>query len=955
MSIHYNYLKILAVAVCLILTSDFLQAGDKFDLLVNDDTRQAEQLNPRVSVNFSGEFVIAWADKRNGRSEIFFQYFDSAGTSLGLNRKISGSTTTAPQFEPAIDANQLGQFGSTWNDYRNGSYPFNPNIYYSSIDEDGAGINIPVTGSRPDSTCESPDITILPDGVIIIVWADYRDLNWNIYGQRLSAVGSPIGNNFKINSESGSAQQHSPRVAGLSNGGYVVAWYDNRTGNDDIYGRIFNSADSPLAEDFKINDDATQTRQAFPAVTADGNGRFFAAWTDWRNGIYPKNPDIYFRGYDGDGLPIGASRKAISDANKNPQKDVSICADRMGNLAVVWADSSSGNWDVLAQIFDYHGDAYNGSFLIHQVTTGKQLQPDVATDGYKFFFTWTDSRTGDFDIYVTVKEYNDPTIVSEPKALNFYMEEGGALPLPQAINLTNAGFGELDWSTSPVNNWLSVVPGSGVTPAVAEVHINTDTLSYGIYMSKIRLIDLDHGDSSEAVTVTLNVTAPIIDISPDTLYFKVLAELGNPEPQSFIINNSGSGNLNWIAWEDMGWFAIDINSGVASDYVNVSINIAGLEYGKYLGSLIIECGEAANSPETAWVSLELTGNMSYLRVKPDSLILKGGEDDLITGMLEVTNPGSGSLAWQAVLSADWLNLDNYSGSDYDTINITVDNILVSSGSYRTDIQIYDSASFNKSVTIPLFLYLSSDDTIRIIDANAMPGGIGAMPIFLKLNDPAKAAYIPLNYDNSTAILDSIVPNSAAFSSSVNFFNHINAGEAEIGFRIDETVFSEESVPPGYYNIATLFFTAGISEVFNRVDTLSSDSSGLYVLSETLVRSVPALIPGNLIIGNPTAVDEDQTGKLPDKFELSQNFPNPFNRSTSINLSIDRSIKVSIKIYNLLGQTVHDFGEMVMPAGEHRFHWDGSLKSSSHSAPSGIYFFCVETGQQLQVRKMVLLK
>jgi len=61
----------------------------------------------------------------------------------------------------------------------------------------------------------------------------------------------------------------------------------------------------------------------------------------------------------------------------------------------------------------------------------------------------------------------------------------------------------------------------------------------------------------------------------------------------------------------------------------VSINLSGLEYDTYLEPLLIESIEAANSPDTAWVLLELTGNMPYLRANPDTLIIRGGEEDMI--------------------------------------------------------------------------------------------------------------------------------------------------------------------------------------------------------------------------------------------------------------------------------------------------------------------------------------
>jgi len=936
------------------LTTACLLADDSFDILVNDDAHQAEQLNPRVAVNFAGEFVVVWADKRTGRSEIFFQYFDSAGVPLGLNQKIAGLLVDAPQYGPAMDANQLGQFGTVWTDYRNGSHPFDPDIYYSAIDINGPGTNSSITDARPDSSCESPDIAVLPGGDIIIVWADRRDRSWNIFGQLINSNGSPVGANFQINSEDGLFQQHSPRVAAISDGRFIVVWYDNRFGDDDIYGRVFNADGSPVAPDFRVNDDSDQTKQAFPTVATDGNGRYFIAWVDWQNGTYPKNPDIYYRRYDETGTPLGECHKLVSDANKRSQKDVAICSDRMGNLGIVWADSTSGQWDAMAQIVDNLGAAAGSSFLIHQNTEGKQLQPDIATDGYKFFFVWADSRNGDFDIYVTIKNYNDPTLVSQPTILTFNMQAGQAAPVSQTISLTNTGYGELDFIVSSGDDWITVVPDSGKTPAVVEVQINGDNLMYGDYIGKIRLIDLDHNDSSEVVSVVLKVTAPLIGITPDTLGFKVLAELGNPDNLSFQVNNVGSGTFNWTAVENSDWFDLGQYSGVSSDNIEVSVDISGLEYGTYLEPIAVASNEAVNSPDTVWVRLELTGNMSFLRANPETLIIRGGEDDILAGQIEISNPGSGALDWTAVISADWLSLDKNSGTDYDTIFITIDDSLPT-GSYGTEMLIFDSASFNQIVNVPVYLYISSDDTVLIANANTMPGQLAVVPLYLNLSAPAKALYVPISYDNTTAVLDSIIPNTAELPSSVNFFSGINGGTAEFGLRVDESVFDTESIPAGNIEMVSLFFTAGNDDVFNRIDTLSSDSSGLYILSEALQKKVPALIPGELIIGNPTDIEIVMAENIPENIYLSQNYPNPFNSSTSIDLILNRRSQVSMKIYNILGQTVFDYGDIELPIGNHRFNWDGTMKNSSRKAPSGIYFYRLITAEYSTVKKMVLLK
>ncbi|MCX6827152.1 MAG: hypothetical protein NTV06_07810 [candidate division Zixibacteria bacterium] len=529
---------------------------DKYDLIVSDDNSGADQLTPRVAVGNSGKFIIAWADKRNGQSDIYCQYFDSSGMPLGTNWKINDDNSDIPQFEPSVSGNISNQFAMVWKDYRNGSYPFHSDIYFWPIDTLSPS-NLNVTTELPDSSHESPDIAMLSDGSSVVVWSDYRNRNWDIYGQRLGVNNQLLGKNFRVNSNVGTYQHHSPRIAAFPSGGFVVVWYDNRSGNDDIFVQRFDLFNNPIGGNLKVNDDPGTSKQVFPVVAADGKKRFYVAWVDWRNGTYPQNPDIYFRRFDSLGVASGASQRVNLNDGGRPQKEVSICSDWIGNLCLVWADSSSSQWDCYAQIVDNTGKMVGNNFKIHQVTTGRQLQPDVETDGYKLFFVWADFRSGDFDIYASVKQYNSPTLIGEPNSLNFTMEVGGGLPEPKAVNIKNAGFGELHWSAISVANWISVNPFSGITPATLNVSITADTLPYGSYYGLIRLINQDSHDSAAIIPVRLSVTAPLLKIDPDTLYFKVFAALGNPAIRRFQVNNPGTGNLAWTAVENCSWFSID--------------------------------------------------------------------------------------------------------------------------------------------------------------------------------------------------------------------------------------------------------------------------------------------------------------------------------------------------------------------------------------------------------------
>jgi flagellar hook assembly protein FlgD len=73
--------------------------------------------------------------------------------------------------------------------------------------------------------------------------------------------------------------------------------------------------------------------------------------------------------------------------------------------------------------------------------------------------------------------------------------------------------------------------------------------------------------------------------------------------QTFLINNSGTGTLNWTITHDAGWLSVNPTSGTDSGVVTVSLNPAGLTVGTYSGTIIISDPNAVNSPQTVGVNL----------------------------------------------------------------------------------------------------------------------------------------------------------------------------------------------------------------------------------------------------------------------------------------------------------------------------------------------------------------
>lgn len=100
--------------------------------------------------------------------------------------------------------------------------------------------------------------------------------------------------------------------------------------------------------------------------------------------------------------------------------------------------------------------------------------------------------------------------------------------------------------------------------------------------------------------------------------------------------------------------------------------------------------------------------------------------------------------------------------------------------------------------------------------------------------------------------------------------------------------------------------------------------------------------------NTTGIS-DELGLTPDNYILAQNFPNPFNPSTTINFSIPQKDFVSLKIYNIIGQEVETLLNEIKDAGSY------SINFNAFNLPSGIYLYKLNTANFSETKKMILLR
>ena len=99
----------------------------------------------------------------------------------------------------------------------------------------------------------------------------------------------------------------------------------------------------------------------------------------------------------------------------------------------------------------------------------------------------------------------------------------------------------------------------------------------------------------------------------------------------------------------------------------------------------------------------------------------------------------------------------------------------------------------------------------------------------------------------------------------------------------------------------------------------------------------------------TQVAADDPGQLPGKFVLEQNFPNPFNPSTSIRYALPYGTRVHLEVFNTLGERVARLVQEEQVQGEHQVTFD------ARGLASGVYFCRLWTTEGVQTRRMMLVR
>ncbi|GEO18204.1 putative Ig domain-containing protein [Microvirga aerophila] len=431
-----------------------------------------EQWQPSVASLPDGGFLVTWMSLAQDGPYwgIYGQRYTAAGAATGPEFKIN-TTVASAQEQPMVASLPDGGIVVTWMTHaQDRSGPDRPSwgIYGQRYTAAGASagadfrVNTFTTGDQ-----KHPSVASLLDGGFVITWmSDFQDGSaYGIYGQRYTAAGAAVGSEFRINTTTAGNRQH-PSVTSLPDGGFVVTWMSSDESGYGIYGQRYTAAGAAIGNEFRINTFTTGDQQQ-PSVTSLSDSGFVVTWmSDFQDGqgggIYGK---VYAEGVTNDAPVVAtaiADTLAVEDSAFSFTVDAATFNDADNDTLTYSATLANGDPLPTWLTFDPLTRAFSGTPA--QADVGTLSIKVTASDG-------TASVSDSFDLAVGAT--NDRPVAAIPIP-DVTTAEDAAYSYNAATGFQDPDGDSLSYSLSGPG-WLTINATTGVLsglPANADVGVH---------------------------------------------------------------------------------------------------------------------------------------------------------------------------------------------------------------------------------------------------------------------------------------------------------------------------------------------------------------------------------------------------------------------------------------------------------------------------------------------------
>ncbi|HYJ33387.1 MAG TPA: FlgD immunoglobulin-like domain containing protein [Candidatus Binatia bacterium] len=383
------------------------------DTQLNDDAAPFDQRAPRLGRG-PGRFVAAWTDRRSGSDDLYAQWMTDAGARDGENHLLwrDDLTNRPVAFASAVAGTGRALVAAQITHFADGGDI--RGFFYGSP-------GIPPTSSFwIGDVLPSPQATpsvAAGDSEFAVVWIDGRDGTPRLYGQRISALGAPVGGNHPVLALEPQDPVYALDLASDGAGGYWLAYAEGSSADQRLWLLDLDAGLAPAGAPFPVAPGMPGGRD-HPSVGAGNDGRVEVVWLGTGAEGYGH---VYHESY-GPGILSALDATLVEAESGRPAAGPTLAVAGSGSV-VTWGERGTlGDWSVWLQRFDGGAAAGPPLRVDQDLTAADQFDPCAGFDtSGRAVVIWTDfrSRSSGSDILGRSFQFaptraDDPPPVPEP-------------------------------------------------------------------------------------------------------------------------------------------------------------------------------------------------------------------------------------------------------------------------------------------------------------------------------------------------------------------------------------------------------------------------------------------------------------------------------------------------------------------------------------------------------------
>lgn len=480
-------------------------------------TTASFQAAPDIAVLSGGGSVVVWESFAQDGSAygVYAQRYSATGVRQGSETRIN-TTTANDQSQASVAALSDGGYVVTWASRQDGSgYGVYAQRYNASGVRQGGETLVNTTTANDQSV---PSVAALSSGGYVIAWSsvDAEDqAGLGFYTQRFDAAGVRQGGETQVNTTTADAQLQAV-VAGLADGGYVVAWaaYNEAGSGWEIYAQRYNAAGVSQGGEILVNT-TTEDLQFEANVAALEDGGFVVSWDSFNQD--GSSSGIYMQRFDAVGVKQGVET-LVNTTTADSQQRPAMATLPDGGYVVTWLslNQDGSGWGVYAQRYDASGVKDGAETLINSTTANDQVQQSVATlpsGGYVIAWASDGQDGSDYGVYSTrvqpVAEASAPDLLAASDTGNSEIDNLTRDNTPTFTGTALAG------STVRLLEGTKQL-GQAVADSTGAWTITSSGLSVGAHaISATATLGGLVGPRSDTLTVVIDTVAPTRPTTPD--------------------------------------------------------------------------------------------------------------------------------------------------------------------------------------------------------------------------------------------------------------------------------------------------------------------------------------------------------------------------------------------------------------------------------------------------------